>query len=66
MLLTVPDLRGPKTVDSTNIIRYFGFCTVVDVNVILKVLYVFKDKDWKVWFLPTTIDCNCDASLLSC
>ena len=64
LLITIPDRGGPEPVDSLNMIVYFGFCTVVKVNVISKVLS--DSKELKLWFSPKTIDCKCYTRLLSC
>ena len=64
LLMTIPDRGGPEPVDSLNMIGHFGFCTLVKVNVITKVLS--DSKELKLWFSPKTIDCNCYTRLLSC
>ena len=34
--MTIPDRGGPQTVDSLDMILHFGFCTLVEMNVITK------------------------------
>ena len=41
--MTIPDRGGPEPVDSLNMIGHFGFCTIVKVNVITKVLSDSKE-----------------------
>ena len=41
---TIKDCGGPEIVDSLNKIGRFGFCTVVEVNVITKELFDFKEE----------------------
>ena len=38
MFRTISDLGGPEALDSLNIIGYFRFCTLVEVNVMTKLL----------------------------
>ena len=51
-------------VDSLDMVKHFGFCTPVELNLITKVFSIYKDL--KLWFSPKTIDCNFDMILLSC
>ena len=57
LLLVITDRGGPETGNSPKMIGCFGFCTLVEVNVITKVLHDFKGQ--KLWFLPKKIDCKC-------
>ena len=61
---TMKDRGGLEVVDSGNKRRPFGFCTLVEENVITMVFYDFKE--WKLCFLPKTIKLKCDRRLLSC
>ena len=51
-------------VDSLDMVKHFGFCTPVELNLITKVFSIYKDL--KLWFSTKTIDCNFDMILLSC
>ena len=62
--MTIPERGGQEAVDSLDMTGHFGFCTPIELNLITKVLSIFKDL--KLWFSPKTIDYNCDRRLVSC
>ena len=52
-----PEPGGLEFVDSLDLVRHFGFCTPVELNLSTKVLS--HQIDLKLWFSTKTIDCNC-------
>ena len=55
---------APQLVDSFDMKGQCGFCTPVEMNLIIKVLSIYKDL--KLWLSPKTIDYNCDTRVMSC
>ena len=43
LLMTIPERGGPEAADSLKMIEYFGFCTLVEENVITMVFYDLKE-----------------------
>ena len=62
--MTVPHRGGQEVVDSLDMTGHFVFCTLVELILITNVLFYYIVL--KLWFLPFTLDCNCDTRLLSC